>query len=129
MDSSNLMIGLLILMLIQAIGTYIQVQQYKKAVRRLHKFGNVGIGSKKGRLSPGNIVVIACNRDGVITAGEMLQGYTIFNGFKEVAGIIGKSIYELQAEYMALPEKKQKFYKAHIQALDALNLRLNPAER
>jgi len=128
MDSSYLFVGLLILMVIQALGTYIQVQQYKKSVRRVHKFGNVGIGSKKGKFTPGNIVVIACNRDGVITAGEIMQGYTVFNGFKEIMDIVGKSIYELQAEYMAMPESKQKFYKAHIQALDALNIRLNPVE-
>ncbi len=128
MDSSNLFLGLIILMVVQAIGTYIQVQQYKKAVRRLHKMGNVGIGSKKGRLRPGNIVVIACNSEGIITAGEIMEGYTVFNGFKEVSGIIGKSIYQQRAEYEELPKKKQKAYKAHIQALDALNSRLNPVE-
>jgi DNA-binding transcriptional regulator of glucitol operon len=128
MDSSNLFLGLILLMVVQAIGTYIQVQQYKKAVRRLHKMGNVGIGSKKGRFRPGNIVVIACNCEGIITAGEVMEGYTVFNGFKEVSGIIGKSIYELRTEYGKLPEKKQKVYKAHMQALDALSLRLNPAE-
>jgi DNA-binding transcriptional regulator of glucitol operon len=128
MDSSNLFLGLILLMVVQAIGTYIQVQQYKKAVRRLHKMGNVGIGSKKGKLRPGNIVVIACNREGIITAGEIMEGYTVFNGFKEVSGIIGKSIYELRTEYGELPEKKRKVYKAHMQALDALNFRLNPAE-
>ncbi|VBB07289.1 glucitol operon activator [Lucifera butyrica] len=126
MNLTRLFLGLLFLMTAQAVGTYMQVQQYKQAVRRLHRLGNVGIGSKKGRFVPGNIVVIACNRDGVITAGEIMEGYTIFNRFKEIRGIIGKTIYDLLAEYGSLPEKKQRMYKAHIQALDALNLRLNP---
>ncbi|CUH95537.1 putative membrane protein [Propionispora sp. 2/2-37] len=121
-------IALLVILLLQAIATYIQIQQYKQAVRRLRKLGNVGIGSKKGRLTPGNIVVIACNSAGVITGGEVLEGYTVFNGFREVRGIIGKTIYELRSEYLALPVKKQKAYKAHMQALDALDMRLNPTE-
>lgn len=121
-------IALLIILLLQAVTTYIQVRRYKQAVRRLRNLGNVGIGSRKGKLTPGNIVVIACNSAGVITGGEMLGGYTVFNGFKELSGIIGKTIYELRSEYLALPVKKQKDYKAHIQALDALDMRLNPTE-
>lgn len=128
MDLTKLFLALFVLMLVQAAGTYLQVQQYKKAVRRLHKMGNVGIGSKKGRLRPGNIVVIACDREGVVTGGEIMEGFTIFNGFKEVKDIVGKTIYELKDEYNTLPEKKRKIYKAHLQALDALHLRLQPAE-
>lgn len=129
MDFTTLIVVLLVFIGIQASGTYIQVKQYKKAVRRLHKLGNVGIGSRKSKLSPGNIVVIACNNQGEITGGEIMEGFTIFNGFRELKDIVGKNIYDLKAEYMALPEKKQKLYKAHLQAIDALNIRLNPIEK
>jgi len=125
MEFTTLIAVLLIFMLIQASGTYLQVKQYKKAVRRLHKIGNVGIGSRKSKLRPGNIVVIACDNQGKITGGEIMEGFTIFNGFKELNEIIGKNIYVLKAEYMALPEKKQKIYQAHVQAIDALDMRLN----
>lgn len=37
MDFTMLFVCLLAFMVIQALGTYVQVQQYKKAVRRLHK--------------------------------------------------------------------------------------------
>lgn len=129
MDFTTLIVVLVVFIGIQASGTYIQVKQYKKAVRRLHKLGNVGIGSRKSKLRPGNIVVIACNNQGEITGGEIMEGFTIFNGFRELKDIVGKNIYALKAEYMALPEKKQKLYKAHIQAIDALNIRLNPIEK
>ena len=125
MEFTKLIAVLLIFMLIQASGTYLQVKQYKKAVRRLHKIGNVGIGSRKSKLRPGNIVVIACDNQGEITGGEIMEGFTIFNGFKELNDIIGKNIYVLKAEYMALPEKKQKIYQAHVQAINALDMRLN----
>lgn len=124
MEMTKVFIFLFVLMVVQALGTYVQVQQYKKAVKRLHKLGNVGIGSRKGKLKPGNIVVIACNSNGVITGGEIMEGITIFNGFKTLKGIVGKTILELKAEYMALPEKRQKIYKAHLQALDALHTRV-----
>ncbi|WP_110955677.1 transcriptional regulator GutM [Anaerosinus massiliensis] len=128
MDLTKVFIFLFVLMLAQAIGTYVQVQQYKKAVRRLHKLGNVGIGSKRGKLSRGNIVLIACDRNGVITAGKIMEGFTIFTTFKDLSGIVGKTIYTLKDEYVQLPEKQKKKYKAHMQALDALELRLNPIE-
>lgn len=37
MDFTMLFVCLLVFMVIQATGTYVQVRQYKKAVRRLHK--------------------------------------------------------------------------------------------
>lgn len=128
MELTKVFIFLFVLMVVQAIGTYVQVQQYKKAVKRLHKLGNVGIGSKKGKLKAGNIVVIACNSTGVITGGEIMEGYTIFNGFKALKGIAGKTILDLRAEYMNLPDNRQNFYKAHLQALDALHERVYPKE-
>lgn len=116
--------ALLVLIALQAVAAYIQVRRYKQAVRNMRKLGNVGIGSKKSRFTAGNIVVIACGHDGVIKGGEILQGYTLFNGFKELPGIIGRSIYEVKAEYAALPLKQQKIYSGHLQALEALAGRL-----
>ena len=65
MDFTMLFVCLLAFMVIQALGTYVQVQQYKKAVRRLHKKGNIGIGSKRSRIR-NNIVIIACDNQGKI---------------------------------------------------------------
>lgn len=127
MEWTQLVLFLFVLMTVQAIGTYVQVKVYRKAVRRLHRRGNVGIGSRRGRLRPGCIVIIACDQDGNILAGEILKGFTIFNGFRTIDGIVGKTIYDLSDEYKALPYKEQKHYTAHLQALDALHLRLAPA--
>ncbi len=126
MDSTTVFIIFLGLMVLQVIGTHLQVKQYRKAVRRLHALGNIGIGSKKYKLRPGSIVVIGCDCSGIVTGGEIMQGFTIFNGFHELKGIVGKTIYVLMDEYKSLPKNRQKFYQAHIQALEALDLRLNP---
>ena len=129
MKISILMLCLLAFMIIQAIGTYIQVQLYKKAIRRLHKKGNIGIGGKKSRFS-GNIVIIACDSDGTITDGEILAGLTIFTKFKKIKDINGKSIFNLQQEYENFNKKDKKKMQGHIQAVNALCDRLktnNPA--
>ncbi|SHI90762.1 glucitol operon activator protein [Propionispora hippei DSM 15287] len=121
-------LALFVILVLQAAATLQQVRQYKKTVRRLCQLGSVGIGSKKGKLAPGNIVVIACDQDGRITGGEILEGYTILSRFQALQQITGKTIYELHDEYQALPAKQQKAYKAHLQALEALILRLNTVE-
>jgi Glucitol operon activator len=119
---------LFILLVIQVIGTHMQVKQYRNAVRRLHKLGNIGIGGQRKKIGAGNIVIIACKNDGVIMGAEIMEGITIFNNFKTVVDVTGKNIYELKQEYMNMPVKRQKLYKGHIQALEALELRLQPKE-
>lgn len=113
---------LFVLMVMQVVGTHLQVKQYRRAVSRLHKLGNLGIGSNKRKLGAGSVVIIACKSDGTITGGEEMTGLTIFNGFKEIGGIVGRNISDLKAEYQKL---NAKLYKGHIQAIEALEERLN----
>ncbi|WP_350028836.1 transcriptional regulator GutM [Megamonas hypermegale] len=119
-----LFVCLLVFMVIQALGTYVQVQQYKKAVRRLHKKGNVGIGSRRSRLK-NNIVIIACDGEGIVVDAELMEGLTIFTKFKQIPEIIGKNIFSLREEYAAITSKKeQKRWRGHIEAIKALCNRL-----
>ena len=119
---------LLLLTVMQLVGMRLQVRSYRNTVHRLHQLGNVGIGAMRGKLGPGHIVVIACDNSGTIVDGEVMKGMTIFSGFEKIPDIAGKSIYALKEEYMALPEKQRKRRKGYIQALEALELRLNPQE-
>ena len=117
---------LFVLMLLQVLGAHLQVKQYRKTVSKLHKLGNIGVGSNRRRFGPGSVVIISCNGDGTITGGEEMRGFTIFNSFKEIPNIVGRTIYDLKAEYSALPEKQRdKLYKAHLQAIEALEIRLH----
>ena len=75
-----------------------------------------------------NIVIIACNSDGEILDGRMMQGMTILSRFRPMEDIVGRTIYRLHEEYTALPEKRRAHYKGHMQALEALMTRLQPAE-
>lgn len=127
MDFTMLFVCLLAFMVIQALGTYVQVQQYKKAVRRLHKKGNIGIGSKRSRIR-NNIVIIACDNQGKIVDGELMEGLTVFTKFKQIPDIIGKDIFLLKEEYETLSKKEKKQFKGHLQAVEALCNRFSSIE-
>lgn len=113
-----------LLVLMQLIGMRLQVRAYHKAIRRLHRQGNVGIGGRRGKLGPGYVIIIACDNEGMMVDSEIMKGMTIFSHFKKEKDIVGKHISQLKQEYMDLSKSKQKFYKGYIQALDALEQRL-----
>lgn len=121
---------LFFVIVIQTIGVYCQFKDYKQAVKRVHKLGNVGIGQKKGGLLPGHIVLIACDDHGRITGGERMNGYTIFSKFKPFdyflnCNIIDSSIYDFISEIRKLDSKTQKSYLGYLRALEALDARLH----
>lgn len=116
---NGIVIFLFIFMIMQSIGTILQIKLYKNAVRRLRKKSNIGIGSKKNIFSR-NIVIIACDNQCKITGGQILDGITIFSRFKDIPNIIGKDIYELKSIYDSLSQKKKKRLEGHIQALNTL---------
>ena len=129
---SVFLLVIFVLFVVQAVGGYSQVKDYRRAVRRVHKLGNVGIGQKKGRLLSGNIVMIACGQNGVITGGEIMEGLSFLTKFKPISEFLGKelvgtSIYEYLDEVRNFEKKRRKYYKGYIRALEALDMRLQGA--
>ena len=121
------------LFVLQAVGGVFQILNYKKAIRRVHKFGNVGFGQKRGGLSAGYIVMIACDQEGMITGGEIMKGFSFlarFKPWKNFLGreVIGESIYSYLDELHQMDKRKKKRYKGYINALEALDQRLNRQE-
>lgn len=115
----------------QAIGGIFQIKNYKTAIRRLHKKGNVGIGQKKGRLFNGHIVIIACDSEKRITGCEVLDGRTFISKFHPVEKLLDKDLLGTSIdEFLALlrnMDKKQKYYQGYINALEALQMRFENA--
>ena len=118
---SVFLLVIFVLFVVQAVGGYFQVKDYRRAVRRVHKLGNVGIGQKKGRLLSGNIVMIACDQNGVITGGEIMEGLSFLTKFKPISEFLG--IYEYLDEVRNFEKKRRKYYKGYIRALEALDMR------
>ena len=127
---SMMLLVVFLLFVLQALGGVVQIQNYRKAIRRVHKLGNVGFGQKRGGFRAGDIVRIACDKEGVITGGEIMQGISClarFKPWKTFLGreVMGKSIYEFLEETRSFDKKQKKRYKGYINALEALDQRLN----
>ncbi|MDD3184725.1 MAG: transcriptional regulator GutM [Anaerostipes sp.] len=126
---SILLIALLIVFLLQIAGGILQAKHYQKAIHRVHQYGNVGFGQKKGGLRAGYLIMIASDNEGVITGGEIMKGVTSLARFKNWTEFLGKptvgtSIYEFLDELRTYDKKKTKQYKGYINALEALEKRI-----
>lgn len=113
---SVFLLVIFVLFVVQAVGGYFQVKDYRRAVRRVHQLGNVGIGQKKGRFLSGNIVMIACDSSGIITGGEIMEGLSFLTKFKPITKIldkemVGTSIYEHLDVFRGMDKKKENITK------------------
>ena len=116
--------------LLQALGGYYQVKNYRKTVREVHKLGNVGIGQKKGKFFNGNIVMIAADIDGVIKGAVILDGISFLAKFHPVdelfeKKLVGNSIYTFLEITDEFDKKMRKKYMGWVRALEALRMRLD----
>ncbi len=119
----------LALFTMQAVGSWFQIQDYKKAVRRVHRLGNVGVGQQKGFC--GKLVLVACDGQGLITGAETMEGITIFARFRTRTKALdrplkGTHIEDLLTELRSMEPKRRKHFKGWLQALEALENRLYP---
>lgn len=116
--------------LLQALGGYYQVKNYRKTVREIHKLGSVGIGQKKGKFFNGNIVMIAADREGVIKGAMILDGISFLAKFHPVEELfekrlVGSSIYTFLEITDEFDKKMRKKYMGWVRALEALRMRLD----
>ncbi len=126
---STLLLIVFCLFVMQAIGGYFQIKDYRKSVKRVHKLGNVGIGQKRGKLLSGYLILIACNNNGIITGAEIMEGLSFFAKFKPTntfldKQLVGASIYDFLEITRNFDKKQNKKYRGYINALEALNIRL-----
>lgn len=116
--------------LLQALGGYYQIKNYRKTVREIHKLGNVGIGQKKGKFFNGNIVMIAADGDGIIKGAMILDGISFLAKFHTVDEVFekkleGNSIYTFLEITDGFDKKMRKKYLGWVRALEALRMRLD----
>lgn len=132
--NSNLIrvfIVLAVLFIMQAVGGYFQIRNYRNSVARIRKYGNVGLGQRRSGFFGSYLCLITCDKDGVITRCEVMDGASIFARFhekKELMGhtLIGSTLDEWMDRFRALDKRDFKRYKGYIQAVDALCKRLYP---
>ncbi|MHC1684565.1 MAG: transcriptional regulator GutM [Clostridiaceae bacterium] len=112
-----------LLMILQGVFTWFQINNYKKTVRSLRRKGKIGIGTQKGKLKAGKIVILVSNELGKIVTGKEMRGSTIFARFKDIEGIQGKDIFTLREEVNQQNKKNKNI--ALINAVDSLEKSLN----
>lgn len=128
----KIFVALFLIYLLQAFLSVFQIRAYQKALRESRKLGTIGVGQKKAKFGiiKGNIVIIGCDREGVITGGQIMEGITLFARFKPLKEIIekrpiveGETIYDYLTEFRNMAQKEQNYYKGFIQALEAIEMR------
>ena len=130
---SVLLLALLVLLILQSIGGVLQIQDYRKAVRRMHQLGNVGMGQKRGKLLDGHVAIIACDSEGIITGAEVMDGIGVLSRFhkkESLMGVplVGSSIYTFLDMAKELDKKEWKRLQGYFRALEALEVRLTDRE-
>ena len=130
---SILILIIFVLLVLQSLGGVMQIQSYRKAVRRMHQLGNVGMGQKRGRFFDGHVAIIACDSEGIITGAEVLDGNGVWSRFHPADSfmgqpMVGSSIFDLLKLTEGLDKKVWKRWQGYIRALEALEVRLTDRE-
>ena len=130
---SILLLIVLALLILQSLGGVLQIKDYQRAVRRMHKLGNVGLGQKRGRFLNGHVAIIACNDEGIITGAEVMDGIGVLSRFHKKESfmgepLVGNSIYTFLDKAAALDKKEWKRWQGYFRAFEALEVRLTGRE-
>lgn len=107
-----------IFFVLQGLLTYLQINNYKKAIKRLRKKGHLGVGTKKGKISAGSIVILVSDNEGNIIDGEEMRGFTVFSRFKKMENVLGRNIEDLKKEY----KEENKSNQGIITAINSLEM-------
>lgn len=89
---------LAIMWVLQGILTFFQVKNLQKEIKEMKKAGNIGIGSRKGKLGPGCIFIIASDEKGRIINAKKMSGISVFSRFKDIDLL--KGLYLDEAHYL-----------------------------
>lgn len=115
------------LIFVQGLFTFAQVKNYNKKIREMKQYGMVGIGIRKGRITPGNIILLAVDKKGTVIRCERMQGFSVFARFKEVHELAGVGMEELKEKVLCnLKYNKKGIAKPDplLQAIEGLEARL-----
>ncbi len=107
MSSLLLVVGLL--WLSQIVGTYFQMEHYRKVLGGIRQAGGegfVGVGNAKARLGKGVILILVVGENGLVKQALRMRGMTVFARFKEAPDLLGKRLDDLRNEDIEGPYEK-----------------------
>ncbi len=98
---TSLLLLLAILWLAQIVGTYFQMEHYRKVLGQIRTGGGdgyIGVGNAKARFGKGVILILVVSKDDRITRALRMRGMTVFARFKEAPELVGLGLEELRDE-------------------------------
>ena len=124
---------LIVLLILQSIGGILQIQDYRKAVHRVHQLGNVGLGQMRGKFLNGHVAIIACDNEGIITGAEVMDGIGAWSRFHKVdtflgEPLVGNSVFMFIDMTKDFDKKQFRRWQGYIRAFEALEVRLTDRE-
>lgn len=102
--------------------TYFQIKNLKRTLSESRSKGIMGMGSKKRKLTAGNIVILVSNDAGNIIEGRMMKGFSVMARFKDIANINGRNIADLKQKVLDAPGKHKDV--AMLQAIEQIENQL-----
>lgn len=96
MEMEKLVLIVFGMIFIQGLFAFVQIKNYNKKIHEMKQYGMVGIGMKKGRITPGRIVLLAVDKKGRIVRCERMKGFSVFARFREVDGLTGVELSDLK---------------------------------
>lgn len=127
MNKNTIFLAIFFAISIQALLTFFQIKNYNNEISRLKKMGRVGIGSVKGKLSKGIVVLLCVDNENKILSIAKMEGLSVFARFKEDKEFDGAYIYELYNKLNSedyknfmMNKKKKIFYNALLKAIDTI---------
>lgn len=102
-------LALAVVWILQIIGTYFQMQHYRRVLGQITSAGSegyVGVGNAKATFGKGAILIVVADTSGFVTRALRMRGMTVFARFKEAPDLIGLSLEELRHEEREGPYDK-----------------------
>lgn len=84
------------LIFVQGLFTFVQIKSYNRKIREMKQYGMVGIGVRKGRITPGNIILLSVDKKGIVVRCERMKGISVFARFREVKEMAGVELGDLK---------------------------------
>lgn len=97
-----------VLMVFNSILTYKQAKDFTTSFNEIRKYGNVIVGKDKQYFIYGVILILACDNNGYITKGKIMEGFSVFARFKDFDVLNGQSIYDLKEEEEKMKKIRSK---------------------
>lgn len=122
MNKKLLVTLIIISFMIQLFLTYFQIKDYNKNFNEMRKYGRVGMGRIKSRLSKGVIALISVS-EGYVKDCRIMRGFSVFSRFEKYSEFINLKINELEKQLKINVEYKKdnNIEKAMLLAIDMIN--------